>query len=584
MVVAAEQRVKVLRGGLTRYELAVANGSLLLRLRSNALAAWLVTFALVAALTGLWGLATPLFASADEQAHVVRAASVGRGELIGKTPRSSLLRGYRFVTLPAIYDSAGHHLDCFAQRPNHDASCHSFKGSETRTKSVITEAGPYPPTYYLVVGGVSRVWPTATGAVYLMRLTSVFITALFVTIAVRALSRMPEPRVALVGLAVALTPMVLAFGGTVNPSALELAAAVATWACGLVMVWELREGKNPSRGLVLQLGVAASALVLARQISMLWLAITALILGGLLGKDELRRLSQLAAARVWGVVIVVCTAAQVSWIVRAHGFNLTVPIGFEAHFSNYDIARETVGRIGGLYVEMLGKPGWLDTTLPALTYLLLTAALGALALLAVAVGMRRYLVGMFVTILVTIAAPIAFEAWLARTYGFYWQGRYTLPFALGVPLLAVFALQTELGARVVRRGWFVPALGGMLVVAHVLAFYQALRRWSVGTNGPVLYWLHPRWTAPIPQWLLIIGFAATMIAFVLWLLGTSRDAEQRGREYRLGHRDGSVDRARSRPRGCLYTRLLGALAEAGSSPAPGVSASFGSRSSSSSPQ
>ena len=128
-------------------------------LRSTPRGQFLATFVLVAALTGLWGLATPLFANADEPAHVVRAASVARGELVGKTPRSKLLKGYTFVRVPAIYDHAGRHLNCFARRPNRDASCHTFTGSESRTKEVITEAGHHPPAYYAVVGGVSRVWP-----------------------------------------------------------------------------------------------------------------------------------------------------------------------------------------------------------------------------------------------------------------------------------------------------------------------------------------------------------------------------------------------------------------------------------------
>ena len=89
-------------------------GSVVSSLRSTPRGQFLVTFVLVAALTGLWGLATPLFANADEQAHVVRAASVARGELVGKTPRSELLKGYTFVKLPAIYDAAGDNLNCFA--------------------------------------------------------------------------------------------------------------------------------------------------------------------------------------------------------------------------------------------------------------------------------------------------------------------------------------------------------------------------------------------------------------------------------------------------------------------------------------
>jgi hypothetical protein len=70
-------------------------GATVSSLRSTPRRQFLVTFVLVAAVTGLWGLATPLFANADEQAHVVRAASIARGELVGKTPRSKLLRGTR---------------------------------------------------------------------------------------------------------------------------------------------------------------------------------------------------------------------------------------------------------------------------------------------------------------------------------------------------------------------------------------------------------------------------------------------------------------------------------------------------------
>src|SRR2546423_4651570 len=133
-------------------------GSVISYLRSAPRRQFVVTFVLVAALTGLWGLATPLFANADEQAHVVRAASVARGELVGKTPRSKLLRGYTFVKLPAIYGAAGDHLNCFARKPNRDASCHRFTGSESKTKEGITEAGRHPPPHYAAVGRAIPPW------------------------------------------------------------------------------------------------------------------------------------------------------------------------------------------------------------------------------------------------------------------------------------------------------------------------------------------------------------------------------------------------------------------------------------------
>ncbi len=480
---------------------------------------WWITFAFVAGIAGLWGLAMPLFASADEPAHVVRAAAVGRGEFSGRTPDSDDLKGYVYVTLPAIYESSGRNVGCFVRDEDIDASCFSFQGSETRTTSMITEAGRHPPAYYAVVGTVSRIWPTAAGATYLMRATTVLITALFVTMAVRALSRMATPHIALAGLAVALTPMVLTFSGAVNPNALEIAAALATWACGLVLVSELREGKSPDRGLVTQLGIAASAFVLARQTSMFWFGLMAVIFACLLGRDALHRLWQSAAARIGAAIVIVCSVAQLVWIGFAQGLELSALPA--PHLSNGEIVRGTVGHSFGLFIEMLGRPGWLETALPGLTYVLLIAVLGALVLLAVAVGTRRYMVAMLVAIATTVVAPIVLESWQARSYGFYWQGRYTLPFAVGVPLLAVFSLQSDAGQRLFRIR-LLPTLGGMLVVAQLLAFYQALRRWSVGADGPVFYWLDPTWEPPLPQSVLLLAYGATLTGFVVWLFGGGR--------------------------------------------------------------
>jgi hypothetical protein len=41
----------------------------------------------------------------------------------------------------------------------------------------------------------------------------------------------------------------------------------------------------------------------------------------------------------------------------------------------------------------------------------------------------------------------------------------------------------------------------------------------VGTNGPVFYWLDPKWTSTVPQFLLIIAYSAVFVAFMVWLFG-----------------------------------------------------------------
>src|SRR5262249_58200633 len=124
---------------------------------------------------------------------------------------------------------------------------------------------------------------------------------------------------------------------------LETAAAIATWACGLVLVSELRAGKPPDRALVVQLGIAASALVLARQISMFWLAFVAIVLAGILGKDALLRLWRAPLARLWGAIVAACAAAQLLWIVLANGLDLRVPLGFEPTPANARPRRAAAG-------------------------------------------------------------------------------------------------------------------------------------------------------------------------------------------------------------------------------------------------
>jgi len=48
-------------------------------LRSSPRARYWVTVALVFGLSGLWAVAAPLFANADEPAHATRAAAIARG-------------------------------------------------------------------------------------------------------------------------------------------------------------------------------------------------------------------------------------------------------------------------------------------------------------------------------------------------------------------------------------------------------------------------------------------------------------------------------------------------------------------------
>ena len=115
---------------------------------------WWASFALFAALGLAWVVATPIFAAPDEPAHVIRAASVGRGELLGKKlpPERQVppIGGAALeVTAPAIYDHVN--VDCFAFRWNATADCLRLDGPRTEIKT-DTWVGHHPPAYYASVG------------------------------------------------------------------------------------------------------------------------------------------------------------------------------------------------------------------------------------------------------------------------------------------------------------------------------------------------------------------------------------------------------------------------------------------------
>ena len=62
-------------------------------------------------------------------------------------------------------------------------------------------------------------------------------------------------------------------------------------------------------------------------------------------------------------------------------------------------------------------------------------------------------------------------------------------------------------------------LGAGFVVAQILAFGEALRRYTVGINGPIFFfWSSESWTPPVPSALLVVGYLVLMAGLVWWVL------------------------------------------------------------------
>ena len=123
----------------------------------------------------------------------------------------------------------------------------------------------------------------------------------------------------------------------------------------------------------------------------------------------------------------------------------------------------------------------------------------------------------------------------AHRFGLIWQGRYELPVAVGLPILAAFALQAAVGPRCSEgrpRDDAGPpavaalALGGMCcwAFAQVASVLGDLRRYAVG-SGPWTALAHPVWRPPVP--VPVVAAMAVAGAGAVVLLG-ARCTRQQG--------------------------------------------------------
>jgi hypothetical protein len=480
---------------------------------------WWVSFVLFALLVSAWAFADPVSAGPDEPDHIVRAASVVRGELIAPT-RPGQPDHVRFVKVPNRLARARLAHGCFAFRPDVTAECGpTLNSGPDGFERIGIGNGRYPPTPYGVLGLPSLIDHSSAG-VYLMRIWGAALCGALFASALLSLREARVPWLAVSGLAFALTPMVFFVASIVNPSNLEIAGGVALWASGVVLVSKARDGVVDGR-VVARTAIAAGVLVLARPLGIVWLGTASVVLLLLCTWPGLRLLLRSRVAQVWGGVVVLCIAFEYAWITVYDSLGSKAPLGESADgLSNLEVLKRTLGTTSASYGEMIGRFGWLDTPAPSLTVVLWTAALGLLVALGVGLAPRRMAAAIAALLGLIVVVPAILEFTEARRFGFGWQGRYTLPLAVGLPILCGFALAQE-PRRILPRGRLPIVLGIAFMVAHFLAFGENLRRYTVGINGPLTFWLDADWSPPLPSSLLLVAYAVVLVALAVWLWGNA---------------------------------------------------------------
>ncbi len=507
---------------------------------------WWISFVAVALVAGVWALGSPLMSVPDEPAHTIKAVGLWQGEWSGghrplPSDDPNDLSTEPVAHVPEAFARLHLGPGCFKGRPAVTANCVPPVGQEGDVVEIGSPVGDYPPLFYALTGWPSRLFEPKW-ALYAMRLCSVLVGAALLASALSSARSLGRWRagaevvgdsegvengsgatrsggLGVIGVTLALTPMCLFLIGSVNPNGIEIAAAITTFAAVLDLA--TRRGAPPGR-LLVRVVVASTFFVTARPLSTALFGVVVLVVA-LAALDRVRLVelardtrARLAAAGVAVVAVssALLMAVHLPQVAGAPRPDLTFRPALSA----------SMDALSWRSHQMIGVFGWLDTPVPTWLVDAWLLAVGVLVVAAMILDstVRRRL-ALVVMTASSVLVPAVVEAVQAHSYGLYWQGRYTLPLAVGVPILAGWMLAESAwvagrpGRRVATIASVVVALavGG----AQLYSWAMALSRYVVGEpTGAFSFLQGDGWHPPLGTTVLFVLALLAFATYTAWTM------------------------------------------------------------------
>lgn len=447
-----------------------------------------------------WAVGIPRYASPDEPAHVFKAFGTAHGELLGAAVPPPFPSNLREFDGP---DSLGAPQPfCYNGQPNVPVSCVT-----TYSPQLISTAARYPPWYYGLVGLPVAVSGEST-SVFAYRFVSAILCVAALTLAMWLAKRSRRPDVAGLQLA-ALTPMAVFLMASVNPNSAEIAGFVAIWAC----MSRVATDDELSLRLLQLASFLSAVVVLMRPISIVWMA--GLVVVVLIGASHQRRRQLFTRLSLAWAVGPTAVALVASWLwavyssfeVKDERLTNTLSLSAALHVS--------IDNWGRYFREAIGVLGWLDTTLPFFVYVAWIVALVVVVIIHLRGANPRGIVALVALVAGWLALPLVINGFTNSRAGLTYQGRYSLPIFVGLVFLPLWGDRQTLRWPRVPQRWLVGVVLGLVVVAEIGAFWQMLRRFSVGADGKVLLTGHLPWQPSVTP-MVLIAINAVAILAVAW--------------------------------------------------------------------
>jgi hypothetical protein len=452
---------------------------------------WVAATTAFAIIGCTWAFSIARYGGPDEPAHVIRAAAAAHGDLRGK-PVDGLEPGYRQVSVPIALASGD--PACFRHAERADAAC-AVAAQGTTLVDAATSAGGSPPWYYVIVGAVARLLSNGR-RVLAYRMAAVLLCAGILGYALARARRCAGAP----WLLVSLTPSAWFLIGVVGTSGIEI-ALVALALVEAVCRYHDEDGHTSLAHVAVPLGIC----LLLRPAAFGDLAVVALVVAPTVPRPIRRRD---AAMLVWPLAIAgVATLAWSRWA------DLVVSDRRTADSDTLITAvRRSVEGIPLTAHQTVGALGWNEFFAPPAAQLVWIVGL-ALAVYWVAThSTDRWWHARW--IVAALLLPTLVEVIGHRRIGEIWQGRYSIPFAMGAVLIAATCTAPR---RWVVRSIVIAASG-----AEVLALWHTLRRYMVGLDGSLTL-RRAAWQPPLNPWLLLAVNTAAIAWLAVIALGTAPD-------------------------------------------------------------
>lgn len=448
------------------------------------------------ALMAVWSLMTPLFSGPDEPANYIKSAAVIRGEWVGSEFPPSLQMSY-WTTYVHINPQFGTpnlipwQFASFPDRPGYDIAIEDAPANDVPT---WTNMGRYPVLPFIFSGVGTLLGPHDMSARVARLMTSAVCAALLAM----AAFAMKRRQISSVGVLIAVVPGTIFLASTMNPSAVEICAAIAMWAVAPIVVSGTIE--KWSMAIFLLSGLF---LILTRPLGPVFYVVI-LLLSYVASSDRVNLIQLLRRhLRIFGMHLAAILFAA-WWYLSIYSFNLTSKISADLpSMSIRDQIDNALRHIPTLLDQAVGNFGWLDSPMPrgalvvfVITWLILIGR-GLLSM-----SKREnvaFLCLLFVTVVLVVAQDLNYYS-LLRNFGS--QGRHIVPLLVGLLIIAASSFTW-------KRNWEVAAVGSWGLVM-VWAGLGALRRYTVGINGDnAMDMFRDR------AWNPVLGFLPTVAMLVL---------------------------------------------------------------------